>query len=185
MNIKYIVLAFLINIFPWKILCIGRNHVIQVEIWRNFAKKKTLVQGNARGPHAILFFFHVFLVIPRGRPLVLYTESSLNRLWNHQLPSGMRPSRSIALLWNAIHLNRLNVFQAGMVLFYSTKYYRSYIFHRRTILFILQNRFPLRFLSDPLCWQNLARASGSAILLTYYLVLFMGNILRTHWGENK
>jgi hypothetical protein len=36
-----------------------------------------------------LFFFHIFLVIPRGYPLVLYTESSLNRLWNHQLRSGM------------------------------------------------------------------------------------------------
>jgi hypothetical protein len=22
--------------FPWKILCIGRNNVFQVEIWRNF-----------------------------------------------------------------------------------------------------------------------------------------------------
>jgi hypothetical protein len=38
---------------------------------------------------------HVFLVIPRGYPLVLYTESSLNRLWNHQLRSGMHPSRSL------------------------------------------------------------------------------------------
>jgi hypothetical protein len=26
--------------FPWKILCIGRNHIFQVQIWRNFAKTK-------------------------------------------------------------------------------------------------------------------------------------------------
>jgi hypothetical protein len=25
--------------FPWKILCVGRNHIFQVEIWRNFAKE--------------------------------------------------------------------------------------------------------------------------------------------------
>jgi hypothetical protein len=26
--------------FSWKILCTGRNHISQVEIWQNFAKKK-------------------------------------------------------------------------------------------------------------------------------------------------
>jgi hypothetical protein len=30
--------------FPWKILCIGWNHIFQVEIWRNFAPKKTLLK---------------------------------------------------------------------------------------------------------------------------------------------
>jgi hypothetical protein len=25
--------------FPWKILCLDRNHIIQVEIWQNFAQK--------------------------------------------------------------------------------------------------------------------------------------------------
>ncbi len=31
-------------IFPWKILCIGWNHIFQVEIWRNFARKKTMLK---------------------------------------------------------------------------------------------------------------------------------------------
>jgi hypothetical protein len=26
--------------FPWKVLCKGRNHILEVEIWRNFAEKK-------------------------------------------------------------------------------------------------------------------------------------------------
>jgi len=29
-------------LFPWKILCIGQNHIFQVNIWQNFIKKKTL-----------------------------------------------------------------------------------------------------------------------------------------------
>jgi hypothetical protein len=29
--------------FSWKILCIGRNHIFQVKIWRNFAKEKHLL----------------------------------------------------------------------------------------------------------------------------------------------
>jgi len=27
-------------IFPWRILCIGQNHIFQVEIWQNFKKRK-------------------------------------------------------------------------------------------------------------------------------------------------
>jgi hypothetical protein len=27
-------------IVSWKILCIGQNHIFQVEIWRNFANQK-------------------------------------------------------------------------------------------------------------------------------------------------
>jgi len=27
-------------IFPWKILCIGQNHIFQVEIWQNYKKRK-------------------------------------------------------------------------------------------------------------------------------------------------
>jgi hypothetical protein len=26
--------------FPWKLLCIGQNHIFQVEVWQNFAKGK-------------------------------------------------------------------------------------------------------------------------------------------------
>jgi hypothetical protein len=29
--------------FSWKILCIGRNHILKFEIWRDFAKEKNLL----------------------------------------------------------------------------------------------------------------------------------------------
>jgi hypothetical protein len=28
------------SFFPWKILCIGHNHIFQVEIWQDFAQKE-------------------------------------------------------------------------------------------------------------------------------------------------
>jgi hypothetical protein len=30
--------------FPWKILCIGQNHIFQVKIWRNLGPKKRWFQ---------------------------------------------------------------------------------------------------------------------------------------------
>jgi hypothetical protein len=29
--------------FPCKVLCKGRNHILEVEIWRNFAEKKGVI----------------------------------------------------------------------------------------------------------------------------------------------
>jgi hypothetical protein len=33
------------HFFPWKILCIGWNHIFQVEIWRQFVQKNHWFQG--------------------------------------------------------------------------------------------------------------------------------------------
>ncbi len=47
--------------FQGKILCVGRNHIFQVGIWRNFAQKNTDLWVPPKCPFSFSFFSFFFL----------------------------------------------------------------------------------------------------------------------------